>query len=265
MPVRSDRPVFPAIMLAIIAASFFFYASSSGITGVTRKPGGSPGCTCHNANPSSAVTVTINGPASLNPGQQGNYTLTVSGGPLAAAGTNIAASGGTLATADATLRLQGGELTHTSPKTPSSGTVTFSFKFTAPSTPGSVTLYANGNSVNLAGGNSGDSWNFAADKAINVVTDINDPALVNGFTLGQNFPNPFNPSTTISFSLASAGYVALDVYDLSGSKVATVASGYFTAGAHTANFNAAGLSSGVYYYKLSAAGFSEVKKMIISK
>ena len=253
-------------MLSIVAASFLFYANSTGKTGVTRKPGvPSPGCTCHGANPTTSVNVAINGPASLAPGQQGSYTLTVSGGPLQAAGTNIAASGGTLATADGSLSLSSGELTHTSPKAPSGGTVTFNFKFTAPASPGTVTLYANGNSVNLAGGNSGDSWNFAADKAINVVTDVNDPSLVSGFALGQNYPNPFNPSTKIYFSLAAAGDISLALYDLAGRKAATIANGYYPAGGHTADFSAAGLASGVYYYKLTAAGFTSVKKMIISK
>ncbi|NUN10801.1 MAG: T9SS type A sorting domain-containing protein [Ignavibacteriaceae bacterium] len=165
---KSPKKQHIAVILFTVFASFVFHAYSSGITGVTLKNG--QGCTCHGGM-ASGVTVTINGPASLQVGETGNYTVTVTGGPLVKAGTNIAASSGTL-TAGTGLQLMSGELTHTAPKSPDNNTVTFSFQYTAPATTGNVTLYANGNSVNDNGGSDGDSWNFASNKVISVTNII---------------------------------------------------------------------------------------------
>jgi hypothetical protein len=157
-------------IISIIGISFMFYAYSTGITGVTLKNG--DGCTCHGPTPFENVFVQINGPDTLVYNQSASYTVTVSGGPLSAAGTNIAASTGLLTTAGTGLQKIGDELTHTSPKSPSSGVVTFSFNYTAPSVTSTITLYANGNSVNLSGGNEGDQWNFASNKTVVVLPFI---------------------------------------------------------------------------------------------
>ena len=151
--------------------SIYVLGYSGGITGVTKKNGN--GCTCHGNSPTAAVSVVIDGPASLLPGQTETYTVTVTGGPLVAAGTNIAASAGSL-TPGAGLRLASSELTHQEPHTVAAGKVVFTFTYTAPATEGAVTLYANGNSVNLNGANSNDQWNFAQNKTISVssATDI---------------------------------------------------------------------------------------------
>jgi len=85
------------------------------------------------------------------------------------------------------------------------------------------------------------------------------------FTLEQNFPNPFNPSTTVSYSLASAGAVTLKVYDMLGREVATLADGTQEAGVHTVPFNAERLSSGVYLYRLEAGGAALTRKMLLMK
>lgn len=192
------------LVLFVVVVSFFFYAYSSGITGHTKKSG-TTGCYCHGSSPSTSVNVSIVGPSSLIIGQKAAYSVTVSGGPLVRAGTNIAASAGTLGLITGSgLQTMFGELTHTSPKAPVSGTVTFQFDYTAPATPGNVTLYANGNSVNFNGGSNGDQWNFAADKIVVVnTTSVDDNAIVNKFKLEQNYPNPFNPSTRIQYSVVS--------------------------------------------------------------
>lgn len=70
------------------------------------------------------------------------------------------------------------------------------------------------------------------------------------FALFQNYPNPFNPSTMISFSLPKSDNVSLKIYDILGNQVTVLLSGKLNAGNHTVEFNAAGLSSGVYLYKL---------------
>jgi photosystem II stability/assembly factor-like uncharacterized protein len=83
------------------------------------------------------------------------------------------------------------------------------------------------------------------------------------FRLGQNFPNPFNPSTTIKFSLARDGHVTLNVYDVSGHLVAAVLDREMPSGDHEIGFKADGLASGVYFYRLTAGEMTTTKKMIL--
>jgi hypothetical protein len=85
------------------------------------------------------------------------------------------------------------------------------------------------------------------------------------YTLSQNFPNPFNPTTTINFTLPKDGLVKLVVYDITGKEVKVLANEIRTAGYHSISFDASNLPSGVYLYKLSAGNFVETKKMILTK
>ncbi|MBI5060065.1 T9SS type A sorting domain-containing protein [candidate division KSB1 bacterium] len=85
------------------------------------------------------------------------------------------------------------------------------------------------------------------------------------FALLQNFPNPFNPETSIAFDLAEAGHVTLKVYDVLGHNVATLMNDELGAGRHIANFNGASLPSGVYLYRLEANGFTANRKMVLMK
>ncbi len=88
---------------------------------------------------------------------------------------------------------------------------------------------------------------------------------VRDFKLNQNYPNPFNPSTKISFTLTYAGDVVLDVYDVNGKLVKNLINGYMNAGDREYTFDASGLSSGTYFYKITANGYSETKKMLLVK
>jgi hypothetical protein len=85
------------------------------------------------------------------------------------------------------------------------------------------------------------------------------------YKLEQNYPNPFNPTTTIKFTLAKSSDVNLVVYNILGKVVATLVNGNLAAGNHTVNFNAANLSSGIYFYKLQAGDFVSVKKLMLLK
>lgn len=85
------------------------------------------------------------------------------------------------------------------------------------------------------------------------------------FTLSQNFPNPFNPVTVIQFSIPEASKVRLQVFDAAGRQVETLVNGELNAGSYRAEWNAVKLSSGVYFYTITAGNFSETKKMILIK
>lgn len=111
---------------------------------------------------------------------------------------------------------------------------------------------------------------FIAD--INITTAIGDKELnLTDFRLDQNFPNPFNPSTMISFSIPVESSVTLQVFNSIGEVVALLTEGMRAAGRHSLNFNAEKMVSGVYFYKLTAQpsngtiGFSEIKKLILLK
>ena len=85
------------------------------------------------------------------------------------------------------------------------------------------------------------------------------------FALNQNFPNPFNPSTTIKFQLPVSGNVDLRVYDIVGREVAVLVNAEYQSGFFSIEFDAAGLSSGVYIYRLQVSGATFVKKMVLLK
>ena len=259
------------VILTIFAFSILLYAYSNGITGVTRKSK-EPGCTCHSPSPSTNVIVTINGPDTLTINQTADYSVTISGGPLKAAGTDIAVSSGTLAPVNKDLIKINGELTHLIPKSPSGGVVTFNFTYTAPSTIGMQIIYANGNSVNFNGQNTGDEWNFAPDKIIQVeaISDVVDETNISTYKLEQNYPNPFNPSTKIRYSIPRPEFVSLKVFDLLGEEVATLVneekkSGDYEVTFNKNNFSGSTYASGIYIYTLKAGNFSSSKKFILLK
>ena len=343
------------VILTFLSADLFAY--SSGITGRTLKS--SSGCTCH-SSVTPAVVVTITGADSLTPNMQSTYTVTIKGGPLVAGGIDIAVSAGTLAIVTSDLQLSSSELTHTSPKLAASGAVTFQFKYTAPASLGTQTIYATGLSANNTGGSSGDQYNNAPNKTVTVVaslpveltsftaaainnsvdlkwetatelnnsgfrierktnnsawdfitfirgagnstapksysytdasvsgknlysyrliqidnngqmsyskeTEINVDFIPASFSLEQNFPNPFNPSTTIVYNLPQNSFVSLKVYNAIGLEVAVLVNETQSADIHRVSFDASRLGSGIYYYSIKAgSNFSQTKKMIVLK
>jgi len=95
---------------------------------------------------------------------------------------------------------------------------------------------------------------------------VNDEKLMaDKFELMQNFPNPFNPSTNIKFRISDHGFVTLKVFNILGDEVASLVNEEKSAGAYNINFDATGLSSGLYLYKLQSGSFVETKKMILIK
>lgn len=360
--IHKDKFLKQSINIFFIAAfsTIVLYAYPTGITGQTLKTT-SEGCVCHGASNTPSVNVTISGPDYMLPNSTGTFIVTISGGPLVRAGTNISASAGTLQPGSGSgLQLIADELTHTSPKQPSAGVVTFQFNYTAPSTLGTQTLYANGNSVNFNGTSNGDQWNWAPNKIVTVSniipvelmsftaqvisnrvklnwatsTEINNSGFevyrksmfeqfdwkkidfVNGsgsstevknysfedqnlqpgnysyrlkqidfdgsfkiyelsgdvqisspegFALDQNFPNPFNPSTVISWQSPISGRQTIKIYDAIGNELLILMDEWKDAGYYSLKFDANGLASGVYYYQLQVGDFMKINKMILAK
>jgi len=85
------------------------------------------------------------------------------------------------------------------------------------------------------------------------------------FALNQNYPNPFNPSTTIRFSLPKSESVTLKVYNILGEEIRTVVNSRLEAGDYTWAFDGSNLASGIYYYRIEAGEFQDVRKMVLIK
>lgn len=98
-----------------------------------------------------------------------------------------------------------------------------------------------------------------------VLINENDKCIPTSFSLSQNFPNPFNPGTIISWQLAMSGQVSLKVYDVLGNEVATLINEEQPAGKYQVAFDGSKLASGIYFYKLTMANFSSIKKMVLLK
>jgi len=99
--------------------------------------------------------------------------------------------------------------------------------------------------------------------AISEVTDIPEEPLPIQFALKQNFPNPFNPETSIEYEIPQPGFVRLAVYDVMGKEIARLANGGHMAGRHRVMFNAEGLSSGVYFYRIIAEDVVLTRSMVL--
>jgi hypothetical protein len=98
------------------------------------------------------------------------------------------------------------------------------------------------------------------------LTDIDDEQIVPvKFSLGQNFPNPFNPSTKINFTIPESGNVNLKIYDLLGREVAELINSEMKPGSYTYSFMGKGLSSGMYFYKLESGKNTQTRKMMLLK
>lgn len=100
----------------------------------------------------------------------------------------------------------------------------------------------------------------------NGTTDINDLiGKVLEYKLDQNFPNPFNPATTISYQIAKTGFVTLKVFNVLGKEVAALVNEIQNAGTYKIEFNGKNLVSGIYFYQLNAGSFSGTKKFTLMK
>ena len=109
------------------------------------------------------------------------------------------------------------------------------------------------------------SFDYFRAKVVTAVPQEGPSVLPTAFALDQNYPNPFNPSTVIGFALLKESRVKLEVFNILGQHVSTLVDGTRPAGYYTERFNAAGLSSGIYFYRLTGDQVSFQKKMLILK
>jgi len=99
------------------------------------------------------------------------------------------------------------------------------------------------------------------------VTGVEDENIIipEEYTLYQSYPNPFNPTTKIKYSLPNSDIVSLKVFDILGREIAVLVNEYKTAGTYSVEFNASKFASGVYFYQLKSGNFLETKKMTLLK
>jgi len=260
------------LSIIIIAAIFLGIApmafGHSSYTGYSGAPGTNGTCasSCH-GNPGG--TIEISGfPEFYNPGQEYEITISHAAGNAirqfngscrigtGSDNAGVISSGTNTSTYNNVHETNG---IHFSSANQNSGT----FNWTAPSSgTGDVRLYVAG----LQGNMSGQNTNLvivSQEQTTGIGDDI--ATLPERLHLSQNYPNPFNARTTVEFSLAESQPVRLVIYDLLGNEVQTLVEGVRSAGSHTLTFDASGLSSGVYFYRLQAGETVETKRMMLLK
>ncbi len=107
----------------------------------------------------------------------------------------------------------------------------------------------------------------SSERTFTTVTKLMEStaAVPDQFMLSQNHPNPFNPTTTISFALPDEAQVKLEVFNIMGQKVTTLVDGYLDAGEHSVTWDASGVASGIYFYRIETDEFVESRKMVLLK
>ena len=106
-------------------------------------------------------------------------------------------------------------------------------------------------------------WKRPLSELTSVTKEVNH--IIKDFALSQHYPNPFNPTCTINYSIVKEGNVKLTVYNSIGSKVATIVNEYKQPGNYSAHFNGSSLASGIYLYRLESGNYSAIKKFIVMK
>lgn len=248
------------VLVMFVVSISNVYSYPGGIAGRTKKTS-TQGCgSCHSQG--GTITGVITAPDTVVAGQTYTLTLTMTTtGGSGKYGVDIAAKTGTLAIISGQgLKVSGTELVQSSAITwVSPKAITFSY--TAPAVAGTDTIYAT-----VDRGYSG-AYNWAPNKGVVVKLAtgyVNNETPVK-YYLSQNFPNPFNPVTKVNYGVLKASNVKITVFDMLGREIASLVNEYQTAGNYFATFDATKYSSGIYYYKIEAGDFVEVKKMSLIK
>lgn len=233
------------------------------------------GCVCHTTERDTLVKVWIEGPESLLVGQTGLYKMLMAGGPAEAGGYNVAGRFGEMVLVDSFSEqhpLALNELTQafSLPFPTTQDTIYWEFGYKAlESATDWDTIYSCGLSLVWDSiPDFRDRWNFGPKYPVKIisVTDVKDNiSSPEDFVLYQNYPNPFNPTTTFGFRIPDFGFVNLKIYDALGKEVANLVDEEKSPGEYDVKFDASGLTSGIYFYKLEAGIYSSTKKMILLK
>jgi hypothetical protein len=116
----------------------------------------------------------------------------------------------------------------------------------------------------LTGCHAGSTF-IVDDFGLDLTTDVTEraPGIPNEFALRQNFPNPFNPTTHVVYDIPASSHVRLAVYDIIGREVAVLVDAIQSPGRYRSDFDASRLTSGVYFYRIDAAGFTRTMRMMV--
>ena len=264
---------------AVLALAALIILGTSGFAhpyyiGYSGAPGSSGRCasSCHG---SSGGTIEVNGfPTEYFPGQ--TYTITIShNGGSAIKQFNgscrigsSSANAGTIAAGTNTVTYNtSGETNgvHLSAIDLDNGT----FEWTSPpSGTGDVTLYVAGHQGVRTGPNT--TLTLVSSEFATDVPDNGSQSVPSDYKLSDNYPNPFNPTTTIEFYLPRPSHVSVEIFNLLGRKVAVLADAEYTAGNHTLTWSGLSsdghaVSSGTYFYRMEAGAFIQTKKMLFVK
>ena len=256
-----------AIVCCLLISSSPVFARPS-YTGYSSAPGCMGRCasSCHG---SSGGTIQISGfPSEYTPGETYTIAISHSGGSSirqfngsCRIGTG-SENAGTITAGTNTVTYNRSEETngiHLS----STNQNNASFSWTAPSEgTGEVRLYISGLQGSYSGQNS--TLSLISNEAM---TDVEEgmPDIPAGFALEDNYPNPFNASTTIRYTLPEPSEVLIEIYDVLGRKVATLAQGKQPAGDHQVTWNANDRSSGLFFYSVQAGDFKQTRRMLLLK
>ncbi|MBK6507383.1 MAG: hypothetical protein IPG02_17450 [Ignavibacteria bacterium] len=223
-------------ILAFLTISVSTYGDEGGRTGRTRKTSTS-GCSCH-GSAVSGVTLSNQRTSSVVKGQTAQFSLVITRSGLTGAGLDVATRRGTLAAVTSGTRLQSGEITHNNNLPMTAGSITILFNYTAPATAGVDTLWADGLASNSDGNESGDQWNWAVNRNVNIIepsSTLNLTALIEGL---------YNPGTNTLVSDTATIYLrnTTSPYAIVSSSKAILNSSGVGA------FTFTGVSNGVPYY-----------------
>ena len=126
---------------------------------------------------------------------------------------------------------------------------------------GSGNVYVTGKSIGNETGYDYATIKYSQSTGISQISS----GIPENFTLLQNYPNPFNPVTNLEFGISDLGFVSLKVYDILGKEVATLVNEKLSPGKYKVEFDGSGLTSGVYFYRITAGEFTDTKRMLFVK